>query len=747
MSIPNAPTNGNVSNYQPQGITPAAKSTSATLRQPATRARLASTASRVPASILADPRVAGNKGLSNVLQCLENPQRSGEQWSARCPSHPDQHNSLSVGIGKEGKILLQCHAYCSFNEVWAALKPKVLALTNGAARASQTRVAAVSTRVLCATPQSVAHLRWKALNDQFRSALLPQRQKQLAESLGVTETGLEELQVGWHPRLQAYTFPERASPREICGISTRAENGEKKVLQDSKRGLYLPVSLGKRPGPIFIVEGATDTAALTSMGLAVVGRPSALARAELLDNLLARVPKERSIIVVGEFDPKQDGRWPGREAAELTAKRLSQELRRPVQWALPPESAKDAREWLRQAKSADPSMSDDSDLGQRFSKAVLEAAITVVPSSSRVEFIDAATFANSKYAREWLVRSILVAGQPAIVGGAKKTLKTTLVLDLAVSIAAGQNFLGNFAVPNQRRVGLLSGESGEATLQETFIRICKAKNIPDPKRVDVQFGFRLPQLSKTDDLQQLQELIRERGLGVVIIDPLYLCLLNGNTELQAQNLFQIGPLLAEVAQSCLEAGATPILVHHNRKGPAGIAQKGSHGFAPPELEDLAFSGMQEFARQWLLIGRRRKYEPGSGEHALWLSTGGSAGHGGCWALDLDEGTLAGDFRGRRWQIEVRTASEERDALEQQKTDLRNQQNESAREQILEVLRQLPEGETRAGLIEATGLTKTIVDRLIDQLTEEGLVEPCEVAKGGGRGSRGYPGYCLSTPAG
>ena len=90
-------------------------------------------------------------------------------------------------------------------------------------------------------------------------------------------------------------------------------------------------------------------------------------------------------------------------------------------------------------------------------------------------FIDSATFAAANYSREWLVSGLLVANQPAIVGGPIKTLKTSFMLDMAISLVKGTPFLGHFPVPERRRVAVLSRESGADTLQETARRICTAK--------------------------------------------------------------------------------------------------------------------------------------------------------------------------------------------------------------------------------------------------------------------------------
>lgn len=115
----------------------------------------------------------------------------------------------------------------------------------------------------------------------------------------------------------------------------------------------------------------------------------------------------------------------------------------------------------------------------------------------------------------------------------------------------------------------------------------------------------------------------------------------------------MGPLLLNIAQTCLDVNCTPVLLHHTKK-----SSENAKNFEPLDLEDLAYAGVAEFARQWILLSRRQPYDPANspGQHKLWLVAGGSAGHSGLWGVDVDEGILDDNFGGRKWVVAVTTAS-------------------------------------------------------------------------------------------
>ena len=58
--------------------------------------------------------------MMDLLGRLKGVVQTGEGWSARCPAHDDQHNSLSIHR-RNGRWLLHCHTGCSIEALIDAL--------------------------------------------------------------------------------------------------------------------------------------------------------------------------------------------------------------------------------------------------------------------------------------------------------------------------------------------------------------------------------------------------------------------------------------------------------------------------------------------------------------------------------------------------------------------------------------------------------------------------------------------------
>jgi hypothetical protein len=192
---------------------------------------------------------------------------------------------------------------------------------------------------------------WAADAEEFAAAARG-RLHLLAADLGVRLDVLEAMGVGWTG--SAWSFPSRDGDGEIIGIATRHPDGSKKAMRTSGIAIfYAPERWSQSDGPIYVVEGASDTAALTGLGLAAVGRPSNTGGAAHLARLLREWPAHRGIVVVGERDEKPDGAWPGRDGAVRVAETLAAMLCRDIAWTLPPEGVKDSRAFAAQATAAE----------------------------------------------------------------------------------------------------------------------------------------------------------------------------------------------------------------------------------------------------------------------------------------------------------------------------------------------------------------------------------------------------------
>ena len=349
------------------------------------------------------------------------------------------------------------------------------------------------------------------------------------------------------------------------------------------------------------------------------------------------------------------------------------------------------------------------------------------------ERITAAELDSGDYHTEYLIDGTMTAGQPMIVAGGKKQLKTNVLLDAAISLATGGSFLGMLKATRAARVGIMSGESGMATIQETCLRICKSKGVELQDIEGLIFSSDLPRLDDVRYLVALEEFITNDEIEVAIFDPAYLMMPGGD----ASNLFIQGEMLRNLSQRCDQLGATMILCHHTKKGV-------TDPFSPPELEDIAWAGFQEFARQWWLIGRREKYEPGTGKHALWFNIGGSAGHSSLWGVNINEGIYRGPGT-REWDVELLTAEEAReesiskvqDDKQANKGRQRAAEVKACKEAILNAFNGLPDHRETLNRIKERAGKGVTFDAAFGELIREGQVNPAKVTRDNGQTYDGY----------
>lgn len=202
----------------------------------------------------------------------------------------------------------------------------------------------------------------------FKDPMAAANRSFIAKNLGLQLPIVERMLVGYgydeYRHEYFSSWPElHGCDGGVCGIIRRYPDGSKKMMEGGSHGIYCLTShFENTPGAIFIVEGGTDTAALSGINMNVIGRPSNIGGVEDVAKHIAFTKTKKRLIVVCERDEKPDKRgqvaqcpatckccmrcWPGLEGGKVFAGRLSEALGRPVEAALIKE-AKDAREWVR----------------------------------------------------------------------------------------------------------------------------------------------------------------------------------------------------------------------------------------------------------------------------------------------------------------------------------------------------------------------------------------------------------------
>lgn len=199
----------------------------------------------------------------------------------------------------------------------------------------------------------------------FKDKLADAKRIEVSKRLGVSLESLVLLRVGigWdHDGQEFASFPSRGATGTVIGITRRYGDGTKKTFPGTRNGVFVAEGWWTRTGPVCIVEGASDAAALVTHGFCAIGRPSNIGGADIIRAFLGRRAKGRPVVVIGENDRKPDrvGQqsqcksgcagcawcWPGRYGAIKVANELG------AKWGMVPKDCKDVRDWSRKKNFA-----------------------------------------------------------------------------------------------------------------------------------------------------------------------------------------------------------------------------------------------------------------------------------------------------------------------------------------------------------------------------------------------------------
>lgn len=279
--------------------------------------------------------------------------RTGATWMARCPAHDDSSPSLAISVGKNGKVLVRCHAGCDQRDLIAALIERGLWDATGK---SPGRIAQKHRNNLKREPDPDAKARteaalaiWRASQDiegSLGETYL--RSRGIAPSLLPSlrfHPGLKHASGGIWPAMVALVVQGETGEALAIHRTFFARDGQGKAPVELPKMMLGPcrggvVRLGQ-PGDVLMVGEGIETclaamqatgkpawAALSTSGLRSLDLPRAIAK----------------VIVLA------DGDVPGEAAAQHCARRWQREGRS-VRIARPP-SGMDFNDLLRARKPA-----------------------------------------------------------------------------------------------------------------------------------------------------------------------------------------------------------------------------------------------------------------------------------------------------------------------------------------------------------------------------------------------------------
>lgn len=177
----------------------------------------------------------------------------------------------------------------------------------------------------------------------------------------------------------------------------------------------------------------------------------------------------------------------------------------------------------------------------------------------------------------WTVKNFWMRRSHGIVAGEPKSFKSTLVMDMALSIASGADFLGKYPVENTGPVLYIQNENAHWIMKDRFEKMLVTKGLVGKihknkgTKLTVEWPPEIPfyminqqsfMLTDEDHQEYLEDTIKRMKPELVVLDPLYL-MFNGDIA-SAQDLFPILQWLLYL-KNTYNCGIC-VIHHYNKSG-------------------------------------------------------------------------------------------------------------------------------------------------------------------------------------
>lgn len=445
--------------------------------------------------------------IERFLELVDGVKRSGDHWMAKCPAHDDSTPSLSIGEGRDGRVLIKCHSGgCSFESIVSALGLEPSDLFEESAVTDGVTLPELS----------------------YRCGIASDRLASFGLSEGVSKDGFPCVHI-----------PYRDGLGNEVGVKTRLhleKGGGPKFVWSKNSEHAIPYGLWRKPprcDVLFVCEGESDTWTMWDVGMKAIGIPGATSFKCLTEHMLGGV---------GRVVVSQDRNAPGIAFAAAIA-HICERVGVPCTVFAPPEPYIDVTQWRCAV----------GDERFKFAISAILKMPTGDPRAVRIDELD-------QEPNRFLIYPILPLREVTLLAGAGGSGKSTLAYTIA-SILSRRGSLSGMQTVKARTL-IISREDGIGKDIKPKL-IAAGADMDYIRAYDFPRAGNLPVSSKAFAVA-VSEAAKLANAKLVIVDPVVSFFgekgdLNSANEVRAW----IQPLIDAAVSSDL---ALMLVMHHNKSG-------------------------------------------------------------------------------------------------------------------------------------------------------------------------------------